>query len=360
MNGLQFIFVHGLSGWGSYDKAYRRMPYWGMRGGDLMEFLRAKGFDCYAASVAPTGSAWDRACELYAQLAGTRVDYGRAHSGAYRHARYGWDFSGCPLIPEWNGNTRLVLLGHSFGGTTVRMFSELLTHGDREEQKATPPDELSPLFAGTGENRIHSIVTLASPMNGTTAYDLFQDPDFDPGRVKVPWWSKVLAWMMSKGTKGKPDGRDERDNAGYDMHLDRARELNMRISTLQDVFYFSVPCSATKKQPDGTFLPVRGIEPLFAARSRQIGAYSGKTAGGIAVDERWRENDGLVNTISAMVPAGAPSKPLDLESVERGRWNVFPAVEGDHMWLQGGLMHRHDIRSFYLDLLTMIRKLPAM
>ena len=61
MNALQFIFVHGLSGWGSYDPAYRKMPYWGMRGGDLMPFLREKGFDCYAASVAPTGSAWDRA-----------------------------------------------------------------------------------------------------------------------------------------------------------------------------------------------------------------------------------------------------------------------------------------------------------
>ena len=29
----QYIFVHGLSGWGSYDKAYERMPYWGMQGG---------------------------------------------------------------------------------------------------------------------------------------------------------------------------------------------------------------------------------------------------------------------------------------------------------------------------------------
>ena len=32
VNDLQFIFVHGLSGWGSYDEAYRKMPYWGMRG----------------------------------------------------------------------------------------------------------------------------------------------------------------------------------------------------------------------------------------------------------------------------------------------------------------------------------------
>ena len=29
-------------------------------------------------------------------------------------------------------------------------------------------------------------------------------------------------------------------------------------------------------------------------------------------------------------------------------------VEGDHMWLQDGLMHRHDIRDFYLDMLSMI------
>ena len=43
-----------------------------------MAFLREKGYDCHAASVSPTGSAWDRACELYAQLAGKRTDYGAA------------------------------------------------------------------------------------------------------------------------------------------------------------------------------------------------------------------------------------------------------------------------------------------
>ena len=357
MSGLRYIFVHGLSGWGSYDKAYRRMPYWGMRGGDLMTYLREHGFDCYAASVAPTGSAWDRACELYAQLAGTRVDYGKAHSETYRHARYGRDYSGCPLIPKWDGETRLVLLGHSFGGATVRMFSELLAHGDADERQATAPEELSPLFAGGMEKHIVSIVTLASPMNGTTAYDMFQDPDFDPSAVKVPWWSKILAKMMSRGTRAKPDGRDERDNANYDMRLDRAREMNERIATLPDVWYFSVPCSYTEKQPDGTYRPRRGIEPLFVARGRQIGSYTGRTAGGMIIDESWRENDGLVNTVSAMAPTGAPSRLLDKEKIERGIWNVYPAVEGDHMWLQGGLLHRHNIRPFYVELLTMISQL---
>ena len=241
MSGIRYIFVHGLSGWGSYDDTYRKMPYWGMRGGDLMAFLKEKGFDCYAASVAPAGSAWDRVCELYAQLAGARVDYGEGHAGPYRHARYGRDFSSCPLIPDWGEDTRLALLGHSFGGATVRLFSKLLAHGDEAERRETAPGELSPLFAGGMERRVHSVVTLASPMNGTTAYDMMEDPGFDPGSVKTPWWSEILARMMARGTRARPDGRDARDYAGYDMHLDRAAELNRRMAVLPGVYYFSVP-----------------------------------------------------------------------------------------------------------------------
>jgi triacylglycerol esterase/lipase EstA (alpha/beta hydrolase family) len=54
-----YVFVHGLSGWGSYDDTYKLMPYWGMFGCDLMKYLEDKGFEAYAASVAPTDSAWD-------------------------------------------------------------------------------------------------------------------------------------------------------------------------------------------------------------------------------------------------------------------------------------------------------------
>ena len=92
-------------------------------------------------------------------------------------------------------------------------------------------------------------------------------------------------------------------------------------------------------------------------RSTQIGAYAGKTAGGMTVDGSWRENDGLVNTVSETVPAGAPSKPLDRENIAPGLWNVFPTVKEDHMWLQGGLLHKHDVRPFYLDLLAMISRI---
>ncbi len=35
-------------------------------------------------------------------------------------------------------------------------------------------------------------------------------------------------------------------------------------------------------------------------------------------------------------------------------WNVYPVYTGDHMSLQGGLLHKRNIRPFYLDMLSMI------
>lgn len=75
------VFVHGLAGWGSYTWYNDFLPYWGMFGGDLMQYLNARGFECYSAAVDPTGSAWDRACELYAQL--TRHRH-RLRRGAFK------------------------------------------------------------------------------------------------------------------------------------------------------------------------------------------------------------------------------------------------------------------------------------
>ncbi len=382
MPDLTFIFVHGLSGWGSYDDSYRRMPYWGMRGGDLMAYLRGKGFSCYAASVSPAGSAWDRACELFAQIAGARTDYGRHHSEQYRHDRFGADFTGRPLIPIWTEDIRLVLLGHSFGGATIRVFSELLVNGNAGERASVPEEDLSPLFKGGMAGRLHSLITLASPMNGTTAYDMFADPSFSPDQVPVPWWSNPLQSMMARGTRLAFDDRDARDYAGYDMHLDRAREWNALLPPLPNVFYFSFPCRFTRMNADGTHSPKKGMEPLFVKRSFQIGCYTGKTAGGYPVDETWLENDGLVNTISATAPFDAPSHTLTflpwdsgvdaldqprpdqsaaaadrLSDIRPGIWNIFPAYDGDHMSLQGGLVHKHNIRPFYESLLCLIRNL---
>ena len=91
-NNYPFILVHGLGGWGQYDAATETYPYWGAGAGmsegdgDFVKFLRDNGYDAYAVSVGPVNSAWDRACEIYAQLTGTVVDYGEAHSKAHNQA----------------------------------------------------------------------------------------------------------------------------------------------------------------------------------------------------------------------------------------------------------------------------------
>ena len=354
----EYIFVHGLSGWGSYDKTYQRMPYWGMFGGDLMNYLNRQGFSCYAASVSPEGSAWDRACELYAQLTGSVTDYGKAHSERYGHERFGPDYTGRPLIPDWESGKKLVLLGHSFGGATIRLFSELLANGDEAEREASETEDLSPFFVGGQGARLHALVTLAAPTNGTTAYDLHQDRNFDASAVKVSRWDDFWGGFFSNRPQAERDGRSEEDYAAFDMHIDNAQVLNARIATLPDVYYFAVPCSATEAS-SGVQTPIRSImEPMFRRSAAQMGAYTGVTAGGFVIDESWQENDGLVNTVSAMAPLGAPYTDFDPKEVETGVWQIMPSYHGDHMSLQGGMMKRNNIRPFYLELLETIDVLP--
>lgn len=350
---LKYVFIHGTAGWGSYDERYEKMPYWGMRGGDLISYLNEKGFDSYAASVSPFGSAWDRACELYAQIYGKIVDYGSCHSKAFGHERFGKDYTECPLIRDLTDDTKLVLIGHSFGGTTARMFAELMAHGDEDERAAAGEDDLSPLFRGGMEDRIHAVAALASALNGNSVFDMLADPDFDLKSVKVPWWSRRFGKMMSDNLQVPTDGRDARDCGDYDMQIDQARLLNRRMSTLPNVYYFSVPCAFTRKRGD-SYVPEKGMEPFFVMRSFQMGQYTGVTKGGTRIDQRWKKNDGRVNTISEVSPFGAPRKRLDPDNLKPGIWNVFPVYKGDHMSLQGGLLHKKDIRSFYTDMLTMI------
>ena len=139
------------------------------------------------------------------------------------------------------------------------------------------------------------------------------------------------------------------------MHIDRADELNRIIGTDPQTYYFSVPCSATVRNDEGNFVPRRKkMEPLFVRRACQIGAYSGESAGGIRLGDEWKENDGLVNTISAMAPSHAPKTRFHRDRIRPGIWQVMSVYPGDHMALQGGLLHKQDIRKFYLRLLSVM------
>ncbi len=320
-----YVWVHGLMGWGEYDFYYAIFPYWGILNGDLMKKLDNVGYDCRAASVSGTASAWDRACELYAQLTGTVVDYGEAHSNHYGHDRYGEDFTGRALVDEWDSENKINILGHSFGGATTRLFASLMAVGSEEEMAASP-DDVSAFFTGGKADWIYSVTSLAAPHNGTSAY----------------------ASMT-----------DQADSAAYDMYIDNALELNKTIVTDPETYYFSIACSATDQQEDGTYVADKEImESMFQSSANEIGSYTGFTEGGFEIDETWLENDGLVNTVSALAPSSAPSKIFDATDIEKGVWNIMPVYRGDHMSLQGGMTKvNSDIYIYYVNHLDMINKL---
>ncbi len=348
-----YVFVHGLNGWGEYDVLDHFMSYFGSFTGSLMRYLRARGLDCHAASVSQVGSAWDRSCELYAQLTGTRTDYGAAHSARCHHQRYGRDYSRKPLLDAFDAEHKINLLGHSFGGTTVIEFLELMANGDAAERKATPKDELSPLFAGGKGSWIYSLTTLASPTNGTTVYEMINPEttsldgiDKYPGQWFRDWFNGIFKTE-----------NPYTDTAAYDMQVDRAIEITGSCKMIPSVYYFSMPCSYTHLDKNGNSVPNADMVPLFLSTSRAIGMYKGVTKGGVVLDEKWQENDGLVNTISERAPFGAPQKDIDMKHIKPSIWNVFPTINDDHMIFNGGLVRHTDARTFFVNYIQMVNTL---
>ena len=143
------------------------------------------------------------------------------------------------------------------------------------------------------------------------------------------------------------------------MHIDNALELNSRISTFEDIYYFSYPCCSTFTDENGHCLPdTRVTTAFFLLPAYYMSNYSGVTKGGVVIDDSWHPNDGLVNVVSARAPFGEPA--VDFEegmTIKTGIWHVMPTVIGDHMHLMGGTRKPVNVKPFFVDLLDMITAL---
>ena len=75
-----------------------------------------------------------------------------------------------PLFEGWSADKKINLVGHSFGGATIRLFLDILADGSAQEQAAAKADgaEVSPFFQGGKADWVYSLTTLAAPHNGTT------------------------------------------------------------------------------------------------------------------------------------------------------------------------------------------------
>ncbi|MDR2525004.1 MAG: hypothetical protein LBC83_02245 [Oscillospiraceae bacterium] len=379
------VFVAGLLGFGETTAVNFTVPYWGTVNGNIQETLEREGFPSYAASCGPLSSAWDRACELYAQLAGGTVDYGEAHAAKYGHARYGRTYE--PLFEGWSTAQPVNLIGHSFGGPTIDLFTQLCAAGSAEERAATTDGTLSPFFQGGLVDRIHSVTTLASPHNGTTADVVIQNEgeagDFlgalsifaalgnAPGWLNGIYDVQLEHWGLSvppgEGGGAMPTKAQIQafaasgDNALYDLSIPGANALNAFIQTQPGVYYFSYSASVTNAvhlpAGEGYLPPMQELrDPVLAYFGTQMGLQMGKATGQtMGGDPLWLQNDGAVPVASAMYPAGEPHVSFLQANgnYNPGVWHVMPTIyNADHAYFCGMdpvNSNPEQLKAFYLD-----------
>lgn len=382
-----YIFVHGMGGWAPDNPVYDLSPYWG--GGlslgsdtDLIKILNEQGIEAYAPSVGPLSSAWDRACELYAQLTGTVVDYGEAHSTAHNHDRYGFDYTGKATMGEpWDLKEKINLVGHSFGGATVRLLTSLLAYGDADEIAATG-DETSALFTG-GHNCVHSCITLSAPHNGSQVANMLVDPQLlllmsaAINVIGTVFGNNFLVFSFQLSQFGITPGQDQsrafinpsgvwnfyatNDNCGYDMTLRGAAELNEKIKLAPDTYYYSYTTANTK---EGNLikcqLPDEGLSPIFYISSMMLASTKGLTIDGIKIEGDWEVNDGIVPLASAIYPSCDADTALSYEAeiekgneIKPGRWYYFKPMTGmDHFDFCGTQDYPMGFEEFYFGMIN--------
>ncbi len=402
------VMVHGAFGWGSYDGLSGLLPYYGMFNGSVESYLESKGADVCCPSVGPFSSAWDRVCELYAQLTGTVTDYGAAHAAQYGHDRYGRDYSGGKysriLNGPWDANHPINLVGHSFGGVTVRLLEELLRNGSAEEQaymrQHPEAGKISPLFTGGKDGWVYSITTLAAPANGMNLFEsmpLFTtvgsqlveevcklagltpvtgiyDPQLEQFGIMPKSTDTIIEAIRGAVTE---EFLAHNDSTFQDLTIDKSLYLNQSITMDSDIYYFSYYGNRMAyNAASDSYTPNTRMFPVAWPLGAFMGSYDGVTSGQFQtgygstlstvtvpqtkVGAPWHKNDGIVNSCSCMYPSHYVNGVLvddphqfvstqTVRTVRPGVWYVMPEQFMDHFSFMGGILteSQQTVRSFY-------------
>lgn len=370
-NDYPIVLIHGFLGWGPDEMGGYK--YWGGKD-DIADLLRQEGHTVFEVSVGPVSSNWDRAVEVYTQLKGGQVDYGKAHSEKFGLIQKpeGKTFVG--LYPEWDENHPVHIIGHSMGGQTARMLQYLLASKIYEDQESTILEK-SPLLGQVNLKWIHSITTIATPHNGTTMAELvtntfpfvqyfvglagvvgtrFYDFDLEQWnltRKADESWSSYVSRMRTH------PAWETKNISSWDASLDGAKAMNNYAVASADIFYFSILTSITEKNADNHFhSPVRSAPLLIRARAKILGTKVGYWQDGTNTDSTWYENDGLVNTCSMAGPTTGTNGPdtitplVEKDVLISGQWYTIGPLKMNHWNIIGHKLMLGNLSETAMDL----------
>ena len=381
-NNYPIVLIHGFMGWGPDEMG--NYNYWGGKN-NYVDMLKSEGFDILEVSVGPISSNWERAIEVYYQLKGGQVDYGKYHSEKYGiiqkpKNKYYQD----PLYKEWDENNPIHLIGHSMGSQTSRMLLYLLSnsfYGDNNDL------ESSSLLSEIHSKMIRSITSISGPNNGTTLTGIvtktipfiqyfvgiaglvggnrFFDFDLEQWgfyRFDNERWPSYLNRLRNH------QAFKTKNISSWDLSLEGAKELNGVLMADPDVYYFSLVTSTTKRKTNSiNHVPSKGTSIITKSRAKLIGSRSGFWGDGSSTDSTWYENDGVVNSVSMYGPktgvnGSDPIIKFDSDDILiPGQWYWQKVNDMDHWNIIGHLCddrRREVSKNFFLGHVQVLKNLP--
>ena len=381
-NQYPVVFVHGFMGWGPDEMG--SYNYWGGKYEMIKEFEK-NGHKIFISNVGPISSNWDRAVELYYQIKGGQVDYGKGHSDIYGLIRKPKNKKYKGLYPEWSPDNPVHIIGHSMGGQTARMLDYLLINSISD---TTGKKESSRLLGNEQVGFIKSITTISTPHNGTTlstfisaGIPFLQDMVAVAAVVGNSFYSFDLeqwgfainqgeSWTSYFKRMQKHPAWGTKNIVSWDVSIQGAKDFNSITSANQDIYYFSFVNSNTDlNSKTGRHTPSNTMSFIIRSNARIIGMKKAYYEDGVATDSTWFENDGIVNKTSMYGPTTGTngsdliSKYATSELLIPGQWyTINDTIKMDHRRMIGHGTSKKDYKmiiemySQHLDLLKLLPK----
>ncbi|OUS28706.1 hypothetical protein A9Q99_11260 [Gammaproteobacteria bacterium 45_16_T64] len=396
LNDYPIVLVHGFFGWGRDEVLGLYKHFGGFK--DIQEELKRYGNHdtVVTPAMGPISSSWDRACELYAQLTGTRVDYGVAHSTEHEHERFGENhntWKNKSKISNLGKGQKVNLIAHSQGVQTSRILIELLGKGSAAERDATRTSDLSDLFKGDNQ-WVNGLAAISGANDGSPlAHAIYHGvPGFDDlisTLIKAVNLLNIDAIYDFKLDQFGLDGRrlfelpsaytrriigdlyHRKDSAFYDMSTDGSAEINQFASAESDVYYYSWANQTSELNGSGKQVSGKSTNPILTLPVNFMGSFTHQPEGQVPLDSEYWPNDGITSTRSMAGPINwstdvitpyDPSQVRDGIDIKPGIWNYMGHIEGnwDHWDMLNILDGSHDVRPLYYNAANFLTSTPGV